>query len=90
MFNLSRQPNGTSLYITMKKYRQKLVAESKKEKVKSKKKLVLKDKPKKSEIKFADEDNKAIIRAKIGNKKISTIINSKDLDKFQSVSFRID
>lgn len=89
MFNLSREQNGSSLYITMKKYRQKIASEPKvKEKSKGKlnKKLVIKDeKPKERKIQF-DEDNKCIIRAKIGNKKISTIINSKDLDKFQTVS----
>lgn len=73
----------------MKKYRQKITepnSNKNKDKNKSKKKLVIKDKPIKKEIKFADDDNKCIIRAKIGNKKISTIISSKDLEKFQSVS----
>lgn len=78
----------------MKKYRQKIGVEGKKDNNKSKgkekgklnKKLVIKDRPEKSKIIFADDDNKCIIRAKIGNKKISTIISSKDLDKFQTVS----
>lgn len=93
MFTLSRDQNASSLYVTMKKYRQKIGVEGKKdnkskgkEKGKLNKKLVIKDRPEKSKIIFADDDNKCIIRAKIGNKKISTIISSKDLDKFQTVS----
>lgn len=86
MFNLNREKNGASLYITMKKYRQKIGAEpkAKEKKGKTNKKLVIKDtKPQERKIVFSD-DNKCIIRAKIGNKKISTIINAKDLDKFQA------
>jgi hypothetical protein len=93
MFTLSRDAKGASLYITMKKYRQKIGVEGKKEtknkgkdKGKPNRKLVVKDRPEKSKIIFAEDDNKCIIRAKIGNKKISTIISSKDLDKFQTVS----
>lgn len=93
MFTLSREANGSSLYITMKKYRQKISVDKKANKSgkggnKSNRKLVNKDRPekKKTEIQFAEDDSKCIIRAKIGNKKISTIINSKDLEKFQTVS----
>lgn len=88
MFESSRAKNGSSLYITMKKYRQKIASEAvaKKSKGKANKKLI-KEKPQKAEIKFTD-DNKCIIKAKIGNKKISTIVSSKDLERFQSVSVR--
>lgn len=91
MFNLNREENGSSLYITMKKYRQKIGAEpkAKEKKGKANKKLVIKEtKPQERKIIFS-EDNKCIIRAKIGHKKISTIINAKDLDKFQAVGFLI-
>ena len=86
MFESSRAQNGSSLYITMKKYRQKIAAEpvAKKSKGKANKKLI-KEKPQKAEIKFTNE-NKCIIKAKIGNKKVSTIVSSKDLERFQSVS----
>lgn len=86
MFESSRAQNGSSLYITMKKYRQKIASApvAKKSKGKANKKLI-KEKPQKSEIKFTD-DNKCIIKAKISNKKISTIVSSKDLERFQSVS----
>ncbi|XP_053214647.1 signal recognition particle 14 kDa protein-like [Panonychus citri] len=73
MFNIARN-NGNSVYITMKRYSGV-------------------DKPKSHANKTAasnkDEgssstgDHLCLVRAKIGKKKISTVIHSKDINKFQ-------
>ncbi|KAI1280329.1 Signal recognition particle 14 kDa protein [Halotydeus destructor] len=80
LFN-QNQSNGSSLFITMKRYdgRTKPLPVKK-----SSPDYKPKRKPKAKLDSTAGQDgNKCLIRAQIGNKKISTVVAAKDINKFQ-------
>lgn len=77
MFNLNRS-NNKSLYLTMKRYdgRNKPKKQPSKSKDGDRKDLA-------NDKKDKDVQYTCMIRAKIGSKKISTIVHQKDINKFQ-------
>jgi signal recognition particle subunit SRP14 len=83
LFN-QNQTNGKSLYLTMKRYdgRTKPLPRAK-----SSPDYKPKRKPNKQTATTSSSstsaENKCLIRAQIGNKKISTVIAAKDINKFQ-------
>lgn len=80
LFN-QNQSKGSSLYITMKRYDGRTKPLPRK---KSSPDYKPRSKPPLTPMEV-DTENKCIIRAQIGKKKISTVVASKDINKFQQV-----
>lgn len=84
LFN-ANQSRPSSLYITMKRYDGRTKPHPK-PKNKSDPKYKPRRPRQKSESNPVKDENKCLIRAQIGNKKISTVIAARDINKFQQVS----
>lgn len=81
----SNQTKGGSLYVTMKKYDGRTKPEPRKD-VSAKYKGKMLPTKRKQTASESESEHKCLIRASLGGKKISTVISSRDVNKFQLVS----
>lgn len=80
----SNQTRGGSLYLTMKKYDGRTKPEPRQNSSPNYKGKI--DKRKHTSSESETSEFKCLIRAGLGKKKISTIVSSKDMNRFQLVS----